>query len=75
MKSGNGQKMRQPGTAKQVIDRLFDMAPLTDQQRGGDPTRRPVHGGGDFISAALTKGGQTNPPVQPVRWHRQGRTA
>ena len=48
MKSGNGQKMRQPGTAKQVIDRLFDMAPLTDQQRGGDPTRRPVHGGGDF---------------------------
>ena len=75
VKAGNGQKMRQSGATKQVIDRLFDMPPVADQQRGGDSARRPVHAGGDFVRAALAERGKTHPPVKLISRQRRGRTA
>ena len=73
VKAGNGQKVRQPGATKQVIDRLFDMPPVTDQKGSGDSARRPIHAGGDFVRAALAERGKTHSPVKVIRRQRYRR--
>ncbi|MEC9142453.1 MAG: hypothetical protein VYC20_06555 [Pseudomonadota bacterium] len=62
--------MRQAGATKQVIDRLFDMPPVTDQKGSGESARRPIHAGGDFVRAALAERGKTHPPVKVIRRQR-----